>query len=310
MATQFSIKMYPPSALYTASDLRQIADAAFEAIDDLEARLSTWIPHSQISAINRGGAKGPVAVSPEIIRAVATAKELWESTGGAFDITVGPLLELWGFYEDEEGVPTSAEIQSALEKVGMDKVLIDRLESTVALQAQDMRLDFGGVGKGMALDIAGRILKEFGIKSALLHGGTSTIVALGAPPNREHWTVHMGNPYNLDDTLDTFALTDASYSFSGCTGNVREMNGRAYCHIIDPRTGMPVQGVLAVSAVAKTATESDALSTAFLVMGREGIKEYCQDRPEIGAVFVGTPLDGKPKPEHIGINLKRTSTND
>jgi thiamine biosynthesis lipoprotein len=88
------------------------------------------------------------------------------------------------------------------------------------------------------------------------------------------------------------------------------MNGRAYCHIIDPRTGMPVQGVLAVSAVAKTATESDALSTAFLVMGREGIKEYCQDRPEIGAVFVGTPLDGKPKPEHIGINLKRTSTND
>jgi thiamine biosynthesis lipoprotein len=308
MATQFSIKMYPPSALYTASDLRQIADAAFEAIDDLEARLSTWIPNSQISAINRRGAKGPVAASPEIIRAVATAKELWESTGGAFDITVGPLLELWGFYEDKEGVPSSDEIQTALDKVGMDKVLIDRLESTVSLQAQGMRLDFGGVGKGMALDKAADILKKFGIESALLHGGTSTIIALGAPPNREHWTVHMANPYNLDEKLDTFALTDASYSFSGCTGNVREISGRPYCHIIDPRTGTPVQGVLAVSAVAKTATESDALSTAFLVMGREGIKKYCQDRPNLGAVFVGAPLVGKPKPEHIGMDLKRTIT--
>ncbi len=305
MATQFSIKMYAPSPLYTASYLRQIADAAFEAIDDLEARLSTWRPDSQISAINRRGAKDPVVASPEIIRAVATAKELWESTGGAFDITVGPILELWGFYEDKGGVPSSTEIQAALEQVGMDKVLVNRLESTVSLQAEGMRLDFGGVGKGMALDKAARILKESGVKSALLHGGTSTIIALGAPPNSEHWTVHMPNPYNLDERLDTFALVDASYSFSGCYGNLREFNGTSYCHIIDPRTAMPIQGVLAVSAVAKTATESDALSTAFLVMGRDGIEKFCQSRPEIGAIFVALPSDGKPKPERIGMSLER-----
>jgi thiamine biosynthesis lipoprotein len=310
MATQFSIKMYPPSPLYTASYLRQIADAAFEAIDDLEARLSTWRPDSQISAINRRGAKGPVAASPEIIRAIATAKELWESTEGAFDITVGPILELWGFYEDKEGLPSSAEIQVALEQVGMDKVLINRLESTVSLQAQGMRLDFGGVGKGMALDKAARILKDFGIQSALLHGDTSTIIALGAPPNREHWTVHMMNPYNLDEHLDTFALMDASYSFSGCTGNVREIGDKPYCHIIDPRTGTPVEGVLAVSAIAKTATESDALSTAFLVMGREGIGKFCQSRPEIAAIFVALPSDGKPKPERIGMSLERAISDE
>ena len=310
MATQFSIKMYAPSPLYTASYLRKIADAAFEAIDDLEDRLSTWRPDSQISAINRRGAKGPVATSPEIIRAVATAKELWESTGGAFEITVGPILELWGFYEDKEDRPSPAEIQAALEQVGMDKVLINRLESTVSLQAQGMRLDFGGVGKGMALDKAAQILKDSGIKSALLHGGTSTIIALGAPPNREHWTVYMPNPYNLDKHLDTFALVDASYSFSGCYGNRREFDGTSYCHIIDPRTGTPVEGVLAVSAVAKTATQSDALSTAFLVMGRDGIEKFCQSQPEIGAIFVSLPSDGKPKPERIGMSLERVLSDE
>ncbi len=305
MNTDFVFTMYARPGDTHVGELEGIAEEAFRAIDDLEDRLSSWKPGSQIAYVNRHAAESPAQVSVEVMEVVRQAARFYRETGGAFDITVGPLLELWGFYDKIGRIPSDSEIGEALSRVGMDKVSIDAKEGTIAFSRAGVRLDFGGIGKGVALDLAAGILKGYGITAALLHGGTSTVVAIGAPPGTGHWTVHVQNPYNEVEHLDTLFLADASLSTSGCYGHMLEADGARYCHIIDPRTGRPVDGVLSVSVIAASGVESDALSTGFLVWGRGQIEEYCRRNKAIGAVFVAVPEDGKPEAVRINVVNER-----
>ncbi|MCL4219172.1 MAG: FAD:protein FMN transferase, partial [Candidatus Hydrogenedentes bacterium] len=161
------------------------------------------------------------------------------------------------------------------------------------------RLDFGGIGKGMALDKAEHILRRYGIKSALLSGGDSSMVAIGAPPGKENWRIGIDNPYNKEDRLGFVSLRDESLSTSACYHFRAGSTEDRPCGIFDPRTGWGVTDMLSATVVAPTGTQTDALSTAFYVMGLEKAREFCANHPEVRAVLVEQPEDGLPEPVKI-----------
>ncbi len=124
---------------------------------------------------------------------------------------------------------------------------------------------------------------------------------MGAPPGAEYWTVHVENPYNEQERLDSLQLRNGAYSASECAGKMFEADGREYCHIFDPKTGQPIRGVLATGAQAPTGAASDALSTAFLVMGRERIVQFCEAYPEYGGIYIGVPEGAEVRAERINL---------
>ena len=299
MGTELVVLLYPPSPDMYTEEVRYITGRAFDAIDGLERRISIWLPQSYTARLNARAAQEPVETSQELLQLLVDAKRIHRDTAGAFDVTVGPLLKLWGFYKKQGHLPGGEELKGALEKVGLDRVKLDLPAGTVQFEREGMRLDFGGIGKGLALDYAAEVLRQQGVKSALLHAGTSTVVAMGAPPGEPGWTVRIRSPYNKTRAyLDEVRISDESLSTSSGAERFFEIEGKKYCHIFDPRTGKPVEGVLSATAIAPTGLESDALSTAFFVMGKEETEAYCKARPETRAIVVILE-DGEPKPVRI-----------
>jgi len=305
MSTEFEITLYAPKGSGLVNNLSYIADEAFEAIDDLETRLSNWRPSSQVSTINADAGKEPTRAAADIVDLVVYAKEVWRESDGAFDVTVGPLLKLYGLYKKQGKNPSESELAEARSKVGMDKVTVNPVEGTVFLQKPGMLLDFGGIGKGLALDEAANTLKKNGIRIALLNGGTSSILAMGAPPDALGWTVNIRHPYRDSDTIDHVMIANGALSTSGCYGAQLEAGGKTICHIFDPRTGLPITGMLTAAVIIKSSdkpgTMSDALTKPIMINGPEWTRRYCKTHPGVSAIVVPVPQAGEPKPEHINI---------
>ncbi|HQN01799.1 MAG TPA: FAD:protein FMN transferase, partial [Candidatus Hydrogenedentes bacterium] len=283
--------------------LAEAGRAVFDAIDGLERKISRWKADSYTSLVNREASKQPVVVAQELMDILLDAKRFYETTDGVFDVTVGPLLERWGFYAKQGGaLPTPEELTQIKERIGFNHVVLNPAKRTVFFDKPDMRIDFGGIGKGLALDYGAAILRENGIKSARIHIGFSTIKAIGVPPGKSGWTVDVNSPYNTEEDalIATVDIRDESLSTSSRTERYVEINGHRYGHIIDPRTGMPAEGVLSATAIAPTGLESDALSTFFYILGPEGTRKYCESHPEVRAILVVEKDDA---PETIFINF-------
>lgn len=299
MATEFEIIAFPRSPEESPKDLMPVVYQAFDAIDRVEELISTWRPESQASYVNNVAAERPVGVSREFFDLVARAKSYWERTDGAFDLTVGPLMEKWGRYEDQPEVPSEEELARIVNAIGLDKVILDDDNTTIAFETDTVRLDFGAIGKGYALDEAAKVLKEYGVDHALLNGGTSSFLAMGAPPGLEAWRISIRHPDRPDDIIDVVELRDESLGASGIFRDLMRAGDEEVGHIVDPRTGQPVQDVVTVSVVGSTATETDMLATAFVVMGPEGIRAYCEANPEVRAIVLANPEDGAMAPEWV-----------
>jgi FAD:protein FMN transferase len=283
----------------TPESFARIANLAFNEIDALEARISSWQRGSQTSEINNNAFERPVRVTPTVLKFLQTAQRIARETDGAFDCTVGPLIDLWRTARDQESLPTHAEIEAALQQCGYENIEIDPEYRTVRFLAEGMRLNFGAIGKGHALDEAAQILEQYGVEIALLDAGGSTYLATGIPPNEAGWTVRVHQPYNMEETLAEVVLGVGAFSTSTNAGAKMVVDGRAYGHIIDPRTGWPAEGKRLAMALAPTAAEADALSTAFYVMDEASIRRYCGSHPEIQALVA--PETG---PELIRINFE------
>lgn len=301
MATDFEFTLYAEPRAKSTTEVVRIADLAMQAVRDLEEQISQWKPQSQATYINRHAGVEPVRVSFEVFNLLQTCKTVYQETGGAFDVSVGPLLKLWGFYKGEGHLPSPDELRETVEHVGLDKVLLDEAERTVSFSVPGMHLDFGGIGKGLALDAAAEVIRNYGVSSAILHAGTSTVLAIGAPPGTFGWTVRIRNPYNTTEYIDEVCLKDESLSTSASYEKWFELDGKKYCHIVDPRTGLPVEGMISATAIVSSGTLSDALSTAFFVMGAEETQKYCNEHPGVRAILV--PHSGSElKPRRIGFD--------
>jgi len=263
--------------------VRAAGEAALSEIAAVESWLSAYRPDSALFAVNARGASGPVHVEARVLAFLRRARELSAATNGAFDPTVGPLLDLWGLTGDADGcLPTEAEIAEALTLVGMGRqVHFDEEVSTVSLAAPGVRLDPGGIGKGFALERAADLLREMGLHRALLHGGTSTVAALGSPlDSPQGWLIAVQDPLRPDTHLATVYLRDAALSVSAVHGKSFWARGRRFGHVLDPRTGWPVEKTLLAAAIAPSATDTDALSTALLVLGADGIALLAERFPK------------------------------
>ncbi len=301
MGTEFEFTIFARPEDADTAAIAEIADEAFQAIDDLERRISSWISDSQTTYINNHAAEGPVRTGADLLDLIQTGKQIHEKTAGAFDCTVGPVMKLYGFYNGKVGVPDSAELERARSRVGMDQVFVDRTAGTVSFGREGIRLDFGGIGKGLALDLAVEILRGRGVDRALLHAGTSTVFALG----ESGWKVRIRHPYNGQEPIASVVLRNESLSTSGCYGESLEIEAAAICNVIDPRTALPVEETLSATAIAATATETDALSTAFLVLGLEGTRRYCEENPGVRAIVVPATESSEPYAHWIGFNEQR-----
>jgi thiamine biosynthesis lipoprotein len=302
MGTSFVITLVPEGEEVFEEELRFLADEAFSAIDSLENRISNWRETSETSRLNRAAAQAPFEVSGALFQLLEESRLVYDWTAGAFDVTVDPYVKLWGFYAKEGHLPTAEELEEARARVGLEKVDIDAENQTVFFRTPGMGLDFGGIGKGLALDYAANVLRANGVTSAVVHSGTSSIVAIGAPPGEPGWTVRVRNPYDEQgEHIAEVQLSNESLATSSATENFLELDGKVYGHIFDPRTGWPVSGVLSATVIGPGGMRTDALSTAFFVLGEAKVREFCAAHSEYRAVLVIRDQEKEvPRVVHLG----------
>src|SRR5438045_4147360 len=197
MATRFEILLHGENEM----SLRAAGEEALNEIERLDAQLSLYNPASELSHINARAARGPVRVEPTLFRLLQQAQELTRATEGAFDITVAPLMRCWGFVRGTGGLPERSQLREARAKVGMHQVTLNEQDFTIRFACEGVMLDLGSIGKGYALERAAGLLREAGVTSGLLHGGTSTVCAIGAPPDAEAWKVGVPHPDLAEQTV-------------------------------------------------------------------------------------------------------------
>jgi len=249
-------------------------DEALDEVDRIDRLMSHYRSDSPLSQLNQRAADGAVGVDLELFEFLARAIRYSRESDGAFDITVGPLMKTWGFFRGEGRVPSPAELAEARERVGYGHVRLDPATRTVRFDTPGVELDLGGIAKGYAVDRAIGLLKARGVTAALGSAGGSTVYALGAPPGRDAWTVSVQDPLTTGRVAFTVALRDRALSIAGVSEKFFERGSTRYAHIMDPRTGRPVPGVLAVALLAPDGTTGDALDDAVFVRGVAGSRSY------------------------------------
>lgn len=311
MATRFELVLNGDDP----ARLRAAGEEALLEIERLEDQLSLFRPASEIAHLNARAARESVQVTPVLFSLLEHAQKLSRETEGAFDITIAPLVRCWGFLTGGGRHPSHEEVSQAREAVGMQHVLLNRGDFTVRFGRPGVMLDLGAIGKGFAIDQAISLLREAGVTSALLHGGTSTVYALGSPPGNERWTIGLplprsrptgrplsGSVASMSGERPLFTYTQAAessehtikidlqneaLSVSAIWGRFFEEEDETLGHIIDPRTGYPANVASLAVVALPSATESDALSTALLTFGLDGHARFAGIRPEARTLVAG-----------------------
>ena len=283
MATTFEIVLP-----FGTPDAYAIADAGLDEIDRLEQQMTVYRDDSEVADINRRAAHEPVPVETRLFDLFVRCEQLHRESRGAFDIAVGPLVKLWGFYRRQGRMPTLDERRAALAVSGMRHLRLDPAAKTIAFDQAGVELNLGSVGKGHALDRVLRMLHQKSpVRSALIHGGHSSVYAVGSEAGTDAgWLVGLRDPDVPDVRLGCFRLRDRGLGISATTHQFFEHEGRKFGHLLDPRTAWPAEGVAISAVTAPTAAEADALATAFFVLGVEPARQICERRPELGAVLL------------------------
>lgn len=282
MATTFEVAIP-----YGTPHALQAAEAALDLIDELEEQMTVYRDTSEVSRLNAAGRADEV--EPQLFALLERCATLTRDTEGAFDVACGALVKCWGFYKREGRIPTGTELNAAMARTGFRHVILNADTQAVRFARPGVELNLGAVGKGYALDRAAELIREqFGIRSALLHAGGSSVRAIGRPPTDfRGWRVSVRHPHDDHRTLGSVFLDDEALGTSADTYQHFEYNGRRYGHVLDPRTGRPVGGTRSASCIAPTAADADAISTAFFVAGASWTTDYCSTRDHLRAVVLG-----------------------
>ena len=245
-------------------------DAAFKRIAEIEDRMTVNGDDSEVIRVNRAAGVKPVRVSPDTFAVIARGLEFSRLGDGAFDITVGPLVKLWGIGTAAARVPSPKEIRDALARVGWRDVELSQKDSSVFLKRPGMALDLGAIAKGYAADEVARILREHGIASALINLG-GNVLTVGRKPDGTPWRIGAQNPEQPRGThIGIVEIGQEAVVTSGSYERYFEAGGRRYHHILDTRTGFPVSnGLAAVMIVTPDSTTADGYSTLVFALGLE-----------------------------------------
>jgi len=275
MATEFELYIFGIDAEYAG----QASQAAFAELDLLENVLSRFLPNSDISRINHLQPGQHLIIGPDAMACLKASFRHYLETQGAFDITVGALYACWLNADKSLRHPSEEEIEAAGRKTGLHHLFFDEANFLVAKEVAGLQIDLGAFGKGYAVDKMAEVLAEWGIETALIHGGASSVYARGGEGG---WQTTISHPLDHSRILRGIALKEMAISGSGLQKG---------SHIIDPLHGRPAQTHLAAWAIAPDAAASDALSTAFMVMSTKQIESYCKDHPQVAAALLPFAAD-------------------
>jgi thiamine biosynthesis lipoprotein ApbE len=288
MATELTVSVYRPRGQSAAADLA----AAYAEVAAVDRRMSLYKAESELNRLNARAGAGLFPVSRPLAEVLSAARHYADLTGGAFDASIQPLVDLWGFYRVERArVPPPERIDAARRRVGPTQLWIDA-QARAAMLKPETRIDLGGIAKGYAVDLALAALRKRGVPAALVNLG-GNIGVLGARPDGKPWSIGLQHPRD-SRLIGTVELRRGAIATSGDYDRFFEADGKRYSHIIDPRTGRPVEGIAAFTVIAPNATAADALSTAAFVLGAEQGLDLLNGCAGTLGVAVSAAADGGP----------------
>jgi len=258
----------------------QLLNQALDEVDRIDRLMSNYKADSPLSQVNREAGRRAVTVSPELFSFLAECMRYSRESDGAFDITVGPLMKVWGFFRGEGRIPAEPELETVRSRIGYRHVILNAQDSTVQFDRDGMELDLGGIAKGYAVDRAIALLKAKGVECAVVSAGGSTIYGMGTPPNKDGW------PVRIENLSISVTLRDRAVSVAGGSEKFFEAGGIRYSHIMDPRTGRPAQNVQCVAVLTSNGTAGDALDDVFYVQGMEWSRRYLSKIPGTEIYFL------------------------
>jgi thiamine biosynthesis lipoprotein len=259
---------------------------AFECIDNIESLMSDFKPDSQLSQVNQRAFLEPVAVEDDLFEVLTASVEYSRLSEGAFDVPIGPVVQLWRV-EKQTGVPPSLEaLAKAKEAVGWKNLILDPSTKTVRFAREGMHLDLGGIAKGFAVDKAIDVLQQAGMAGGMVDIG-GNIRCFGKAANRAlHWQIGLQDPRHDQNILMTLNMDGRAVATSGDYRRYAVVNGQKLSHIINPATAQSSQTLSSVTIIAASAMQADALSTAVTVLEEENGLELIETIPNVEAILI------------------------
>ena len=269
---------------------RAAIDESFAAMAEVDRLMSNYRSDSELSHVNREAARGPVVVSDPLLRVIEAAQRVSADSNGAFDVTVGPLVQLWGFRDKMPHIPTSAELAAVRPLVGYRGLIVDAPHHTIRFVHPGMEIDLGGIAKGFAVEVAANVLRRHGLTGFIDAGGNQYM--LGMPPGKPFWTVGIKNPDVADRLIGVVDVKGGSVSTSADYANFLVAAGRTYGHLLDPHTLQPSMASLSATIVSEDGTLADAMSKAAFVLGPQQGIALIDATPGMAGVIAYRKPDG------------------
>lgn len=272
-------------------------EGALDEMERMDRIMSNYKNNSELSQLNKDAGKDPIPCQEELFDVILQSQYYSELSGGAFDITVSPIVALWGFFHEKGHLPPDKEIERLLPIASYKNMVINKnvdpgKPGTVFFQNTQTKIDLGAIGKGYAVDKALKIMKKFDINNACINLG-GNIYVLGTPPDKNAWKIGIQHPRDKNEILGYLELKNEATATSGDYERFFEFKGKRYSHIINPRTGRPVSGTIATTIIAPTGTQVDALSTSVFVLGNEKGLELVKKIPNADALIAYEGKGGK-----------------
>ena len=251
----------------------------------IENLISSWDQKSETSRINKNAGIGAVEVSKELFDLIFRAQQISKLSSGAFDLTFAAIDKLWNFDGKESEMPNPDTLKASVFNIGYQLIELDEESLTVFLPKKGMKIGFGAIGKGYAADSAKQLLVERGVLGGIINA-SGDMNTWGTKPDGSSWTIGIVNPMNNKKVFSWFSLEHNAVVTSGDYEKFTQINGRRYSHIIDPRTGIPSQGIVSCTIFAGKAELADAIATAIFVMGVESGLFLIDQLPDIEAILI------------------------
>ena len=280
MSTQATVTLYCQN--------QKMANKGFKIVEnkfkEIVSACNVYDSESKISKINQNSYSKDTKCSPLIWELLNISKKFYEISDYSFDVTAGPLIKQWGFYKKQNKLPSAQDIIKAKSNVGFNNIIIKK--DKIRFNKKGIKIDFGGIAKGFAIDKAIEELERNGFKSGFINLGGNIRTLSKLPKDKENFKIGIKNPKDKNRLLGTIKIKDNSISTSGNYERYVTINGKRYTHIINPKTGMPVEGMLSVTVVTPFAVEADALSTAIFINGAEFAKKLKGKYPNINILII------------------------
>jgi thiamine biosynthesis lipoprotein len=264
-------------------EAKKMALQAFQEIKRIEGLMSPWIESSDISQINRSGGKGWRKVSPETMEVIKTAQKIAELSEGGFDVTIGPLVELWRRARQKGIPPSNQEVKRTLNLVNFKELSVDPGRG-VYLKKEEMSVDLGGIAKGYAVDKAFELLKNHGCKNLIVNAGGD--LRAGGTKFDQPWTIGIQHPRESQKNMARVSISDEAIATSGDYEKFFIHQGKRYHHILNPKDGFPTDGCQSVTIIGKDGMMTDALATTAFVLGPEKGYALCQKLEGVECLIV------------------------